>query len=120
MGMAVMFIESPNEYSIILSSILVFVAVLVSMFSSFGSGICLVTLSLAAVSCYHFTRRLPFLLRLASLPFCTFSFWLKLFLYITEHDTAVNYKTLVFNNYFINLMIVPAVLVLHVQFQKKD
>lgn len=113
-------IQPDSGYAFILSNVLLFVATLVCMFSSFGTGICLAAISLLAVSIFHLTRKLPFVLRLAAVPLCTFNFWLKAFLSITKHDTAANYVSLVSNNYFINLMIVPAILVLHIQLQKKD
>ncbi len=117
---AVFLVQPKEEFAIVLSSATVFIATLVCMFCSFGSGICLASLALAAVTCSHLASKLPFLLRLAFIPFCTLNFWLKALLYSTSRDSSAIYKALVSNNYFINLMIVPAFILLHIQLQKKD
>jgi hypothetical protein len=77
-------------------------------------------LALTAVSSFQVSCKLPLLLRLATIPFCTFNFWFKLLLHINNCDYPHVYTVLVSNNNFINLMIVPAIALLHVQLQKKD
>lgn len=104
------FIVKPPRTSLMISSVVIFIACLVSVFTAFGPSVCQTAIALVSFTAISMGKSMGVAGK-ALLPFGLFNFWLKALLMATKHDTFANIHTLT-SNHFINLMILPALLLL--------